>query len=108
MNRSPKVKVELTFGWGREDQFEAPHGFEMFTKLVPRRSWDGCDKCWKDGVSHNGPQAVFGGPCYIRFAYCDHREEAGMRLRPERRSKFIGVKKDKLGRWIWVGYRKAR
>lgn len=71
------------------------------TKLVPRSAWKGCDKCWREGVAHNGREAAFGGPCYIRFAYCEERQLFGMRLRPDRRTKFTGVRKDGQGRWVW-------
>jgi hypothetical protein len=71
------------------------------TKLVPRAAWKGCDKCWREGVGHNGRECAFGGPCYIRFAWCEHRNLFGMRLRPDGRTKFKGVRKDSRGRWVW-------
>lgn len=85
-----------------------PKGYQLVRSLVPRASWAGCDRCWKEGVAHNGHECAFGGPCYIRLAYCEHRHELGFRLRPDRRSCFRFVTKDKLGRWIWYGYRKKK
>jgi len=71
------------------------------TRLVPRASWGGCNRCWQEGVAHNGKEAVFGGHCYIRFAYCEHKEVFGMRLRPDGRTRFRSVRKDGQGRWVW-------
>lgn len=87
---------------------KAPKGFEIVTELVRRSSWEGCDKCWKEGVAHNGGEAVFGGPCYIRLAWCDHNERCGFRLRPDARTCLKSVTKDGRGRWIWWGLRKKR
>jgi hypothetical protein len=85
-----------------------PEGFELVTQLAPREDFPGCDQCWKDGVAHNGPEAVFGGPCYIRLAYCEHLRKLGFRMRPDRRTCLKSVTKDRRGRWIWYGYRKRR
>lgn len=105
----PKVEVVLTGVWARKPaKIQPPPGYREITKVVPRSAWSGCNKCWKEGLAHNGPEAVFGGPCYIRFPYCDHLEKVGFRLRPDRRKKFIGVRKDAQGRWVWFGYRKVR
>lgn len=87
---------------------KAPKGYKVVTKVVPRSSWPGCDRCWREGVPHNGGEAVFGGPCYIRFPWCDHREKIGFRLRPDRRTCFHAVAKDRQGRWVWYGFRKVR
>ncbi len=70
-------------------------------KVVPRAAWKGCDKCWREGVAHNGREAAFGGPCYIRFAYCEERQVFGLRLRPDGRTRWKGVRKDSQGRWVW-------
>lgn len=79
------------------------------TFLVPRKSWRGCAECWRTGVPHNGKEAAFGGPCYIRFGWCDHKEVMGMRLWPDRRHKRVfKVRKDRAGRWVWVERRMVR
>lgn len=75
---------------------------EEVTKRVPRSAWKGCDKCWREGLAHNGKEAAFGGPCYIRFAYCEERQVFGMRLRPDARTRFKGVRKVGRGRWVWT------
>ena len=85
-----------------------PEGFELVIQPARRESFEGCDQCWKEGVAHNGDEAVFGGPCYIRLAYCEHLQKLGFRLRPDGRTCLKSVTKDGGGRWIWYGYRKKR
>jgi hypothetical protein len=36
-----------------------------------------CDRCWREAVPHNGSAAVFGGPCYLRVAACEHEGGTG-------------------------------
>lgn len=45
-------------------------------RLVPRR-FNVCDACWAGAVPHNGTEAAFGGPCYLRVSGCDHEGGTG-------------------------------
>jgi hypothetical protein len=79
---------------------------------VPRSSWKGCRACWRQGLIHNGAQAVLGGPCYIRFGYCEHYRidgllvgVGGFRLRPSKKLQAQGYTRaahDRAGRFVWL------
>lgn len=46
----------------------------------PVASTGACPRCWSEAVPHNGDDAAFGEPPYLRVAYCEHRDLLGDRI----------------------------